>query len=263
MADRRISRRVPRLIANPITTALLFVALAWDISRLPGDPWAPEHSQAAVLFRSLLDQRPASQPPGRGIDAIIFKQGRDLHLRNMRTEPSWGDIATVMSDRPANAALLSGPDPLWHGRGLWAITTRTREFRVSMQCGSAFNQVDQHQARELFINEMVSPEWAESPRLLERFRREDFTLRAPVWSGYLHNALALIGLGLLGLSLAWLPRTPGFFRDRRAARRLRRGLCPHCAYPLAGLAICPECGTTIVWPPRGVSQSGGDPPEIP
>jgi hypothetical protein len=28
----------------------------------------------------------------------------------------------------------------------------------------------------------------------------------------------------------------------RAARRRSRGLCTHCAYPVSGLATCPECG---------------------
>jgi hypothetical protein len=28
-------------------------------------------------------------------------------------------------------------------------------------------------------------------------------------------------------------------------RRLRKGKCPRCAYALAGLARCPECGTVV------------------
>jgi hypothetical protein len=28
----------------------------------------------------------------------------------------------------------------------------------------------------------------------------------------------------------------------RANRRIRRGLCPWCAYPASGTAVCPECG---------------------
>lgn len=36
-----------------------------------------------------------------------------------------------------------------------------------------------------------------------------------------------------------------FWRDRRAARRARVGMCPSCGYSRAGLAldaVCPECG---------------------
>lgn len=43
-------------------------------------------------------------------------------------------------------------------------------------------------------------------------------------------ALALIGLGM---------------RQARRSRRLTRGLCPRCKYPLADLPTCPECGETI------------------
>jgi len=35
---------------------------------------------------------------------------------------------------------------------------------------------------------------------------------------------------------------PAMLRQFRAAARLRRGLCPDCAYPVMGSAVCPECG---------------------
>lgn len=40
-----------------------------------------------------------------------------------------------------------------------------------------------------------------------------------------------------------------FWRDRRAARRARVGMCPSCGYSRAGLAldaVCPECGKAKV-----------------
>ena len=245
MASRR---RIPRLIANPVTTVVLAAALLADLYHLPGDPWAPVHSTAGVFFQSLFERKAPSQPPGRGTDAIIFKEPRGLRLANMRTEPSWGDIATIMSDKPAEAALFTGPQHYWTGRGFWAITTLERRLDIDAQFGTAFSGADEDLARELFINEMVSPEWDESPRLLERLRREDFTVTEVVWGGVLHNVLALAGGVLLVMSLAWVPRTPGFLRERRARRRLRRGLCPRCAYSIAGLApgaVCPECGAGV------------------
>lgn len=36
----------------------------------------------------------------------------------------------------------------------------------------------------------------------------------------------------------------GCMISMRATARLRRGLCPRCAYPRENHAVCPECGTT-------------------
>ena len=237
-------RRIPRFIANPITTVVLGAALLMDLAALPGDPWSPTHSAAGVWFRSHRNANFQGFTLS-GPDAIVFKQAQGLHLRNMITEPSWGDVATIISDKPADAAVFVGLDQSSRASGFWAITTQTRGFNINAQFGSAFNEFDKREARELYINEMVSPEWAESPRLLERLRRENFSISTIVWSGYLHNAVALGVFGLLLVSLVWVPRTPGYFRERRGARRLRRGLCPRCGYPIRGLVTCPECGAAI------------------
>ena len=243
MAGRR---RIPRLIANPLTTVLVAAALVVDLANLPGDPWSRVRSTAGVWYGSLARRYLPSQPPPARVDAIVFKNAWGLQLRDMGKEPSWGDVATIMSDKPADAALFDGPEGFWRGHGWWAITTMTQEFRIDQQFGSAFNAFDKQEARELYINEIVMPEWSESPRDLERLRRVDFTLTERVWTGYAHNAAALAGFVLLLVSLAWVPRVPGFLRERRAAARLRKGLCPRCSYPIGGLVVCPECGSAVV-----------------
>jgi len=55
----------------------------------------------------------------------------------------------------------------------------------------------------------------------------------PLWAGLLVNSLiyAIVTWIVARLFVAW-----------RRARRRRRGLCPRCAYDLAGLDTCPECG---------------------
>ena len=61
--------------------------------------------------------------------------------------------------------------------------------------------------------------------------------------------------------LGWKPILPGFAVNAAvfaivwwlifaagaltlARRRIKRGLCRRCAYPVTGLAVCPECGLT-------------------
>lgn len=66
--------------------------------------------------------------------------------------------------------------------------------------------------------------------------RQDTGMRIR-WSGTLLNPLvAGSALWLLVVGLPWLVLA------RRARRRLRRGLCPACAYPYSNPDRCTECG---------------------
>lgn len=55
----------------------------------------------------------------------------------------------------------------------------------------------------------------------------------PRWPGAAVNTLVFTGAWFTG---------PAVLRTLRGALRRRRGLCPRCGYPAAGLAACPECG---------------------
>jgi hypothetical protein len=61
----------------------------------------------------------------------------------------------------------------------------------------------------------------------------------PLWPGFAVNTL-------LYAAILWL-LIPGLFSLRRFLR-LKRGLCPACAYPMAGPATCTECGKPL---PKG------------
>jgi hypothetical protein len=58
----------------------------------------------------------------------------------------------------------------------------------------------------------------------------------PLWPGIAINTIfyALILWLLFFAPFAW-----------RRRRRLKRGLCPACAYPVGGSPVCTECGTTV------------------
>jgi hypothetical protein len=60
----------------------------------------------------------------------------------------------------------------------------------------------------------------------------------PLWPGFAINAV------LYG-SAMWLLLSPVRGRLRRW-RRVRRGLCLECGYPVRGLGKCPECGVALV-----------------
>ncbi len=68
---------------------------------------------------------------------------------------------------------------------------------------------------------------------------ESFLPWLPLWDGLIVNTIIYAGLVLL----TWL----GLGRLRRR-RRVRRGQCAECAYELAGLEVCPECGRGVAPP---------------
>lgn len=79
----------------------------------------------------------------------------------------------------------------------------------------------------------------------------------PLWPGFLANSLFYA-------SIPWLLMFGVSTLKRR--RRARRGLCVQCAYPIAGLNLCPECGTaTPSTTANGTpaSESGVKPHEAP
>jgi hypothetical protein len=66
-------------------------------------------------------------------------------------------------------------------------------------------------------------------------------------SPWVEYHIAVLGGGLIGFLILWIPVL--VFLERRARRRLRqeRGCCPVCNYSLTGniSGICPECGQPI------------------
>ncbi len=63
-----------------------------------------------------------------------------------------------------------------------------------------------------------------------------FLLMCPLWLGFALNTIFYA-------TLLWL-LIPGPFTLRRLLR-LRRGLCPKCAYPIGESAVCTECGRAL------------------
>jgi formylglycine-generating enzyme len=74
--------------------------------------------------------------------------------------------------------------------------------------------------------------------------REGFAIRIgngflplrPIWPGFAINTLFYA-------AILWLLFAAPFALRRR--RRIKRGLCPKCAYPLGTSDTCTECGTTV------------------
>jgi hypothetical protein len=63
-----------------------------------------------------------------------------------------------------------------------------------------------------------------------------FPLR-PIWPGFAINTLFYAGI-------LWLLLAAPFTLRRR--RRIKRGLCAACAYPVGASEICTECGKAVI-----------------
>lgn len=71
-------------------------------------------------------------------------------------------------------------------------------------------------------------------RLQNGFASREYLPIQPVWLGFFGN-------WLLYWFLVWA--VSKLFIKLRSRRRIRRGKCVRCAYAIANLPICPECGT--------------------
>jgi hypothetical protein len=67
----------------------------------------------------------------------------------------------------------------------------------------------------------------------------------PLWPGFAINTVFYAGL-------LWLLFAAPFALRRR--RRIKRGLCPKCAYPVGASDVCTECGAAVPLSLRGARE---------
>jgi hypothetical protein len=124
--------------------------------------------------------------------------------------------------------------PLWSRRIRWIQFTQA----------GVFSPAEESQLRALIARELVSERRLTSSeaRTLAATGRVNAVVPNPgglaagaAWG----LACFAIGVNLVGLT--------GRQRARRSLERLQAGVCPACAYPIAGVKArtCPECGTDI------------------
>lgn len=127
-----------------------------------------------------------------------------------------------------------------HRYGLWARTSesRARLLRVYEHAGAT--RVDDIELRRACIEHLVAS--GEAPDAADLLRTGVVRVDRILWFGWIVNLLTVVSLATLLVTGPLQVRRRVL--DRRAARRLARGLCPRCAYPLptSQPVRCPECG---------------------
>ena len=152
--------------------------------------------------------------------------------------PTWGELRTDTIDF-RDLASHSADDLLieyrgvvgcgWPVRSLWAETFRSVGGRPPSQ----------RPIRTAgFIDPALHPWGNSQPTFWGVLYPRILPLR-PIWPGHAVNTIFYA-------TLLWL-LIPGPFALRRFFRflRVRRGLCPKCAYPIGESSVCTECGKPL------------------
>ena len=219
MTKRRAT--IATVIASLLLGALLNIAVAWWCCPPTIKPARAPATPAAAA-------RPSDGIPY--VDFYGYMEARGLQLR---TPGEWP------AETPATEHW-----PVRPGVEVWG---RASGYDNSTAASEGFVMEVQHAgwpARSLISERRGSEQGSKTTGLYDQqswmrfFNRSDLPI-TPIWPGFAINTIFWSLPALTPVAL-WIG-----FKHSRATNRLRRGLCPHCAYDRTGLppeTPCPECG---------------------
>lgn len=225
---------------------LCTVATAWMCVFLPRPQWQPRLSEFNF---SSADEAPAwdvrleraawftlvqqmEAPTGSDPSLRAWPWPAEERMASLRQEvPAWARAMVFRA--PTADDLSTGRWTVQVGVGWPFRSTYGRFTGLRQSLGEAVQGLD---LRSVFRGPMDS---SGHRTRYDPYRPSSlvFPLR-PIWPGFLSNA----GLFALTIFTAW----SGIVGLRLwcGARRIRRGLCPSCRYPLTSTGKCSECGAT-------------------
>ena len=215
--------------------AVVNVAVAWRCAA-----WSKTigHPAEQVIFDSPLAElgeisvAPAFSGFGLRMD-LVHSQALNYHvdlsiscgwpLLSMR-QPTWRHFSVM---RPP-------PDPQTYSKVVGFLRSLPDGRDPDPQLASFFGSSEEYSEAAAFMSWLGTCFEKASVQAMATPRR--MLLTRPVWPGFAINT------GFYAAVL-WL-LICGPFALRRVVRA-RRGLCPKCAYPMGGSAVCSECGKAI------------------
>ncbi|HVZ94371.1 MAG TPA: zf-TFIIB domain-containing protein [Phycisphaerales bacterium] len=227
--------KVPRKLANPVVSVLLFAALWWTLAQLP--------KRDSILGEAIsISRRSRPIVPSCSI------------TRDGNNQPA---LWTVGMSDPQPVGDQAVGDVVWepwfcHPTGFAFHTGRVVHGNLhwSIRTGNVLTDDEKKRLRPQFVDCMttywfprIDPETQEA---IDALRQGDVTITRPIYSGYWKNAGLTTMFFTFLFSLAWVPDAWRRYQVGTRVFRLERNQCPGCAYDIRGLPDrqCPECGTT-------------------
>lgn len=222
---------------------MLAALLVADLLCLPDSVYRGGYSAAGRATSLLLGRAlPQGDPPMGDFIAVREPTGfRRLHPE----EDSWDETTRLLAQRPQDMVLFSA---MYHegSFGVWAPTRHSRAIRLDSTVGSGIPKAEADALRARFLDEFGFPARFSAASRATLVAGGTAAESGVVWSGYAHDAAALMALALLILSLGWVSLGP-WSRSSRRARAMARARCPRCGYSIRALPEprCPECGEAL------------------
>jgi hypothetical protein len=214
-----MKRRLFKLVVFVLLGAILNVAVAW------GCGWRSNLQADAVCYgtatrnRSRADIQPihAWHVPGKGVEKlhVFTSEWSDFGSHYQPLEdiwPAWVSYADLPFSRPADGEV--DVDVFAQGWPLLALWCASRDYNIVT--GGIFLGRDMIPGTFLSVEHVLA------------FR--------PIWPGFSVNTI-------IYAVILWLVIAAPFTARRHL--RVRRNLCPHCAYPTGTSDVCTECGGSV------------------
>jgi hypothetical protein len=257
---RRTSRIITRVIVFLLLGAIVNLAVAWAIARwaLPPthDPFLYQENRVDDAAPDLHWTEPAwlpanwpAHPMGRSGEFSPY-----AHREFFRAEV---DTEQGIAARREKARISNAPNVQRHADAMEVAEVNV-EFaamfvEIGWPCLALSGARFEHEVKQSAGTPMWSPKGSTLKYAIELpvppsptawMERGTLLPWRPMWPGFAINTVfyAVIVWG------CWLVLSVPFVLRRR--RRIKRGLCPACAYPIGESEVCTECGAAVRPAPR-------------
>ena len=253
-----MKRRIFKLCLFLLLGAIISVAVAWGYAWLrPMDAVKSEHaykwrSRAPDWIARELERRRCT-----GADRVTIQSSGWVVEHYGSPEPNC--IEDLIPQWADGLGMPSLPKKAHTYDKLFGTGTRIVEARgwpmLSLR-GGVWHRTSEMDWVKMGESE-PTPEWdwaipipSTTSDPLNSLEKTRFLPSAPIWPGFAINTIFYA-------AILWLLFAAPF--QFRRYRRIRRGLCSACAYPIrvGSSDVCTECGVAIPFPLRGRARRGG------